>query len=64
MRRVGEEGLFEVLRDKNLDALGARTYQRLVTGDPHAFNALRNDYGLTRPVLHHSQLRKPIDPNY
>jgi Fe-S oxidoreductase len=55
-RRVGEEGLFEVLRDKNTEALAEREFERIITSDPHAFNALRNDYGLERPVLHHSQV--------
>jgi len=56
VRRVGEEGLFEVLRDTNREALGARSFERVITSDPHAFNALRNDYELDKPVLHHSQV--------
>lgn len=55
-RRMGEEGLFQELRDRNLAALGARRCRRVVTTDPHAFNALRHDYALAQPVLHHSQL--------
>ena len=56
-RRLGEEGLFEDLRDRNMEALGERSFQRLVTADPHAFNALTHDYTLfTQPVLHHTQL--------
>jgi Fe-S oxidoreductase len=55
-RRVGEEGLFEVLRDKNTEALEGRDFERVITSDPHALNALRNDYGLDKPVLHHSQV--------
>jgi len=57
-RRVGEEGLFEVLREQNLEALAERAVERIVTTDPHAYNALKNDYGaeLGKPVLHHSEL--------
>ena len=56
-RRVGEEGLFEVLREQNLEALGKREVGRIVTNDPHAFNSLCHDYaGIDRPVVHHSQL--------
>lgn len=56
-RRIGEEGLFEVLREQNVEALGERAFDRIVTTDPHALNALRNDgYDLDRPVLHHSQV--------
>jgi Fe-S oxidoreductase len=55
-RRIGEEGLFEALRDKNLEALQEREFKRVVTCDPHAFNALNNGgYELGKPVQHHSQ---------
>jgi len=57
VRRIGEEGLFEALRDQNTEAMASRRFNRVVTADPHAFNALRNDdYDLDLPVLHHSQL--------
>ncbi|HEY5564162.1 MAG TPA: (Fe-S)-binding protein, partial [Rhodothermia bacterium] len=57
VRRIGEEGLFENLRAQNLEAMGARSFKRVVTTDPHAFNALKHDgYDLDLPVLHHSQL--------
>jgi Fe-S oxidoreductase len=56
VRRIGEEGLYEALRDKNLEALEKREYQRIVTTDPHAFNAILNDYELDRPILHHTQI--------
>ncbi|MFC2085793.1 (Fe-S)-binding protein [Bacteroidota bacterium] len=56
-RRVGEEGLFEALREQNLDAFSACSFDRVVTADPHAFNALKNDgYDLGKPILHHSQV--------
>jgi Fe-S oxidoreductase len=55
-RRLGEEGLFEILRDRNLKAMESRGFARVVTTDPHAMNALRHDYALDQPVLHHSQL--------
>jgi Fe-S oxidoreductase len=56
VRRLGEEGLFEELRDTNLEALSAREFQSVVTTDPHAFNALTHSYGLEQPVRHHSQV--------
>ncbi len=55
VRRIGEEGLFEVLRDKNTEAIAERDCASVVTSDPHAFNALRNDYTLEQPVEHHTQ---------
>jgi Fe-S oxidoreductase/nitrate reductase gamma subunit len=56
VRRAGEEGLFEMLRDQNLEALGAADYQTIVTTDPHSLNSLRHEYGLDRPVLHYTEL--------
>jgi Fe-S oxidoreductase len=55
-RRAGEEGLFETLRDKNLTALGKAKFERIVTGDPHAYNALKNEYGRGNGVVHYSEL--------
>jgi len=56
-RRMGEEGLFEDLRDRNMEALGQRSYKEIVTADPHAFNALTHDYPhLNATVYHHSQV--------
>jgi Fe-S oxidoreductase len=46
VRRVGEEGLFEVLREKNLQALGKAKFKTIVTTDPHTYNTLKNEYKL------------------
>ncbi len=58
VRRVGEEGLFEMLADKNTKALEQCKYQTIVTTDPHTFNTLLNEYDFQeRPtILHYSQL--------
>jgi Fe-S oxidoreductase len=60
VRRVGEEGLFEMLVEKNSMALTKCTYQTIVTTDPHTYNTLKNEYpdnGAGRkPVLHYSEL--------
>jgi Fe-S oxidoreductase len=56
VRRLGEEGLFEELRDTNLEALEEREFNSVVTTDPHAYNALTHSYGLEQPVRHHSQV--------
>lgn len=55
-RRFGEEGLFLELREKNMEALESRSFQRIVTSDPHALNSLRHDYTIQQPVVHHSQV--------
>ncbi len=56
MRRFGEETLFMALRDHNVEAIKAAGVQRIVTSDPHAYNALRHDYKDMPPVEHISQL--------
>ena len=44
VRRVGEEGLYEVLAEGNISTLSAATFNRIVTTDPHSFNTIRNEY--------------------
>src|ERR1022692_4896982 len=55
-RRFGEETLFIALRDHNVDAIKASGVQRIVTADPHAYNALKHDYKDVPPVEHISQV--------
>ncbi len=44
VRRVGEEGLYEMLVEKNLSAMSKCEYQAIVTTDPHSYNTLKNEY--------------------
>ena len=55
-RRFGEETLFMALRDHNVEAIKAAGVQRIVTADPHAYNALKHDYKDMPPVEHISQV--------
>jgi Fe-S oxidoreductase len=56
VRRFGEEMLFMALRDHNVEAIKNTGVQRIVTSDPHAFNALKHDYRGVPPVEHISQV--------
>jgi len=56
VRRFGEEILFMALRDQNTDAIKASGVKRIVTADPHAYNALKHDYKDLPPVEHISQV--------
>ena len=59
VRRIGEEGLFELLVEQNLSALGEAQYEAIFTTDPHSLNTLRNEYpqyGLDKPVYHYTEL--------
>jgi Fe-S oxidoreductase len=57
-RRFGEEMLYQDLRDQNTEAILNSGAQRIVTADPHAFNALKKDYTELPPVEHISQTIK------
>jgi Fe-S oxidoreductase len=44
VRRIGEEGLFDMLREKNLQALAKAKFKNILTTDPHTYNTLKNEY--------------------
>ena len=54
-RRFGEEMLYQDLRDQNTEAILNSGVDRIVTADPHAFNALKKDYSELPLVEHISQ---------
>jgi Fe-S oxidoreductase/nitrate reductase gamma subunit len=60
VRRVGEEGLFEMLVEKNAKAMGKCEFKAIVTTDPHSYNTLKHEYPAEvisgRLVLHYSEL--------
>jgi Fe-S oxidoreductase len=56
VRRLGEEGLFQLLREENMETLSNVLMKRIVTTDPHAFNCLKKDYGLPVEVSHYTQV--------
>jgi Fe-S oxidoreductase len=55
VRRFGEEMLFQDLKDKNTDAILNSGVEKIVTADPHAYNALTKDYEDLPPVEHISR---------
>jgi Fe-S oxidoreductase len=55
VRRFGEEMLFMSLANDNTKAIDASRAKRIVTADPHAYNALKRDYHGLPPVEHISQ---------
>ena len=54
-RRFGEEMLFQDLKDQNTDVILNSGVEKIVTADPHAYNALKKDYNDLPPVEHLSQ---------
>lgn len=55
--RFGEEMLYQDLKEQNIEAIKKSNVKNIVTADPHAYNALKNDYDdLDLPVEHISQV--------
>ncbi|WP_435126580.1 heterodisulfide reductase-related iron-sulfur binding cluster [Halobaculum sp. D14] len=60
VRRVGEEGLFEMLVEDNTEAFASATFEKVVTTDPHSMNTFRNEYPevseFDDPVFHYTEV--------
>lgn len=59
VRRVGEEGLFEMLAEYNIETLREAQFEEIFTTDPHSLNTLRNEYperGASYQVWHYTEL--------
>ncbi len=56
VRRFGEEMLFQDIKAHNTEVILASGATRIITADPHAFNALKNEYEGLPPVEHISQV--------
>ncbi len=54
--RFGEEMLYQDLRDQNIETIKELGVKQIVTSDPHALNALKNDYMDMPEVEHISQV--------
>jgi Fe-S oxidoreductase/nitrate reductase gamma subunit len=71
-RRMGNEYLFQVFAEQNLEAMSKIKFNRIVTQCPHCFNTLKNEYpqfGSSYKVQHYTEflselpLTKNISPN-
>jgi len=59
VRRAGEEGLFEMLAEKNIATLNKCRFQEIITLDPHTYHVLKNEYpeyGGNFRVTHYTEL--------
>jgi Fe-S oxidoreductase len=67
LRRMGEEGLYEMLVEKNLATLSKAKFDKILTTDPHAFHTLKNEYlhyGGSYEVYHYTQLLSSLLKNF
>ncbi len=58
-RLAGERGLFEMLAEKNAKILDRIEFKEIITTDPHAYNAFKNEYprlGFEYPVRHYTEV--------
>jgi Fe-S oxidoreductase/nitrate reductase gamma subunit len=58
-RRSGNEYIFQMLAQQNIETLDGMGVKKIVTQCPHCFNTLQNEYpqlGGAYEVVHHSQL--------
>ena len=58
-KRAGNEFLFQMQAIMNIQVLDGYNIKKIVTGCPHCFNTIRNEYpalGGNYEVIHHSQL--------
>ncbi|RBI63102.1 Fe-S oxidoreductase [halophilic archaeon] len=61
VRRVGEEGLYEMLVEDNVAAFDQCDYEKIVCTDPHAYNTFENEYpemdeAFDAAVYHYTQV--------
>ncbi|MBW1782056.1 MAG: (Fe-S)-binding protein [Deltaproteobacteria bacterium] len=63
VRRMGEEGLFQLLLEENMETLNDIRFNRIVTTDPHAYNTLRNDYPISSQVVHYTEFFSGVVQN-
>jgi Fe-S oxidoreductase len=58
-RRIGNEYVFQAFAEQNVETLNQAGITKVVTGCPHCFNTLANEYpdfGGNYEVVHHSEL--------
>ena len=66
-RRMGNEYLFQVFAEQNIDLFNSIKFKRIVTQCPHCFNTLKNEYpqmGGNYEVLHYSEFLKEISAKF
>jgi Fe-S oxidoreductase len=57
VRRLGEQGLFEMMVEENQETFKSLEFERMITVSPHCFNAFKNDYPQnSRQVQHYTQV--------
>jgi len=60
-RRVGNEYLYQILAQTNIETFGRYNIKKILTTCPHCYNTLKNEYpqlGFSCEVVHHTEFLK------
>ncbi len=58
-RRSGNEYLYQMLAEQNIETLNSKSFKKVITSCPHCYNTIRNEYpqlGGKYEVVHHTEL--------
>ncbi len=58
-RRSGNEYLYQMLAEQNIETLNAKSFKKVITSCPHCYNTIRNEYpqlGGNYEVVHHTEV--------
>ena len=58
-RRSGNEYLYQMMAQQNVETLSAKSFKKVITSCPHCYNTIRNEYpqlGGNFEVVHHSEV--------
>lgn len=55
-RRIGNEYLYQILAEQNIETLNRYKFNKILTTCPHCYNTLANDYEQSYQVIHHTEL--------
>ena len=58
-RRSGNEYLYQMMAEQNIETLNARKFKKVMTSCPHCYNTIRNEYpqlGGNYEVVHHTEV--------
>lgn len=67
VNRIGEQGLFEEIAQKNIEKFNSLKVGKIITVSPHAFNTFKNEYpclGGHYEIIHYTHLLRDLIDKY
>jgi Fe-S oxidoreductase/nitrate reductase gamma subunit len=62
-RRLGDEALFQMLAQENIETLNSVKFKKIITACPHCYNTIKNEYpqmGGHYEVVHHTEFIREL----